>query len=135
MTLDQQKHLEKSKGKVRIAREMVDRRPVDPAALDNAAHNAYYAMIHIAQAFLEEHVAPKASHGQIIGEFGRIYVKPGVVQKSYGKNLNDGQSTRNIGDYNEASNVTLQAAQEIVLQAEAFVALCETSLDGLYIKP
>ena len=94
--------------------------------VDGAANRAYYAMFDAARAALLASGAPVEpgigrTHSGLIGSFGHHLVKNGLVSKEMGRLLNRAHEVRLVADYAEGS-VELVDAQDIVGQAEAFVA-------------
>jgi uncharacterized protein (UPF0332 family) len=94
--------------------------------VDGACNRAYYAMFDAARAAL---IASGASvepdigktHSGLISAFGNHLVKNGPVSRELGRILNRAQEIRQVADY-KGDSVELIDAQEMVSQAEAFVA-------------
>ena len=61
------------------------------------------------------------THSGLIGAFSRHLVKNGPISKELGRLLNRAQEIRQVADY-KGDSVELSDAQEMVEQAEAFVA-------------
>ena len=94
--------------------------------VDGASNRAYYAMFDAARAALLASGAPVAqdigrTHSGLIGAFSNHLVKHGPVSKEMGRFLNRAQEIRQVADY-KGDSVELIDAQEMVAQAEAFVA-------------
>jgi len=90
---------------------------------DGAANRAYYAMFDAAHAVLLACGAPldigKTHHG-LIKHFTHFLFKNAPEQNEFGNNLRLAFAMRCTADYDMVS-ITLDAAQEIVMQAEQFV--------------
>ena len=94
--------------------------------VDGASNRAYYAMFDAARAALLASDAPVEpdigrTHSGLIGAFGNHLVKNGPISKDMGRLLNRAHEIRQVADYNGAS-VEMADAQELVVQAEMFVA-------------
>ena len=94
--------------------------------VDGACNRAYYAMFDAARAALLASGAPVApdigrTHGGLINAFSNHLVKNGPVSKDMGRLLNRAQEIRQIADY-KGDSVELIDAQEMVMQAETFIA-------------
>lgn len=63
------------------------------------------------------------SHGGIIGEFGRLYVKRDKAPKELGRRLNRGLETRNKARYDFNAEINREKAKELIKLAEEMQAL------------
>ncbi|HSW16490.1 MAG TPA: HEPN domain-containing protein, partial [Ramlibacter sp.] len=105
---------------------------LDVGDVDGACNRAYYAMFDAARAALLASGAPvepdiARTHGGLINAFSNHLVKNGPVSKEMGRLLNRAQRIRQIADY-KGDSVELSDAQEMVEQAEIFVAAMRTEV-------
>lgn len=63
------------------------------------------------------------SHGGIVGEFGKLYVKTGKVSKEAGRRLNKSLEVRNKARYEFSADISEEKAQEIIKLAEEIKTL------------
>lgn len=77
---------------------------------------------------LEMEELPK-THGGIIGEFGRWYVKTGKVAKEIGRRLNRGLELRNKARYDFNIRVLREEAEGMIGLAEEMVKFLEKKLE------
>ena len=66
---------------------------------DTCVSRCYYSMFIITEAVLLTKDLKASSHKGVISLFGEHFVKPGIFNKKYGKDLNDAFDKRLIGDY------------------------------------
>jgi uncharacterized protein (UPF0332 family) len=71
---------------------------------DAAAGEAYYAMFSAARALLAtKDVIGSKTHASTIAQFGMLFVKTGIVDKKFGRMLNEAEEIRNTADYQPAT--------------------------------
>ena len=68
-----------------------------------------------------------SSHGGIVGEFGRLYVKRGKAPKALWRRLNRGLETRNKARYDFNAEINREKAKELIKLAEEMQVLLEKS--------
>jgi uncharacterized protein (UPF0332 family)/predicted nucleotidyltransferase len=68
------------------------------------------------------------SHGGVVGKFGEIYVKTGLLPSTLGRRLNRGLEVRANARYNYAAQITEEMAQEVILLAREMLAHVEQAL-------
>jgi len=62
------------------------------------------------------------SHGGVVGKFGELYVKTGLLPGTLGRRLNRGLEARANARYNYAAQITEEMAQEILNLAQEMLA-------------
>ena len=88
---------------------------------DSCVSRCYYAMFFTAEAVLLTKGLRASSHKGVIGLFGQHFVKTGVIEKRFGKALNDAWDLRLIGDYGVGVTITKEAAEGLFETAGSFV--------------
>jgi len=68
------------------------------------------------------------SHGGIVGKFGELYVKTGLLPGTLGRQLNKGLAARANARYNYAAQITEEMAQEVIDLAQEMVAHLERAV-------
>jgi uncharacterized protein (UPF0332 family) len=117
-------YLAKARDKVRVARELRDRRE-----WDDAVSRAYYAAFHAAQAALLTEGQRADTHRGMVIPFGLLLVKTGKFDRRWGKFLANLKDDREAGDYDPLSYVDEETAHRAVREAEEFVAHVERYVD------
>lgn len=92
---------------------------------------SYYAMFYITQAFLEEKGLSFSSHSAVISAFGREFAKTGIVPTKFHRQLINAQDLRNNGDYGGLNSVSIEQANEQIINAQQFLALAESHMGKL----
>ena len=92
---------------------------------DYAASRAYYSMFYVAEAFLIGEEMSFSSHAGVISAFGRDLCRTGKVPIQFHRFLIDAQDLRNAGDYGQLNAVSVEQANEQIMNAEMFLELAE----------
>ncbi|ASC73244.1 hypothetical protein XM38_042060 [Halomicronema hongdechloris C2206] len=88
---------------------------------DIAVSRAYYSMsFYIAEALLDKEGLSFSSHAAVISAFGRSLARPGKVPVEFHRHLIDAQRLRTRADYDLQPDLSLQDAQALVAQTQAF---------------
>ncbi|MEH2385329.1 MAG: HEPN domain-containing protein [Nostoc sp.] len=90
---------------------------------DYAASRAYYSMFYVAEAFLIGEGMSFSSHAGVISAFGRNFARTGKVPIQFHRFLIDAQDLRNAGDYGQLNAVSVEQANEQIMNAEMFLEL------------
>jgi uncharacterized protein (UPF0332 family) len=90
---------------------------------DYAASRAYYSMFYVAEAFLIGEGMSFSSHAGVISAFGRNFARTGKVPIQFHRFLIDAQDLRNAGDYGQFNAVSVEQANEQIMNAEMFLEL------------
>lgn len=95
---------------------------------DGACNRAYYAMFDAARAVLLAggHDVGK-THKGVLNAFSEHLVKRGLLPKEMGRLLKQAETRRYVADY-EGDPVGLRDAQEMVDQAEIFIATMQSKV-------
>ena len=124
MTLEQGKEL--SKQEIASAGRALDDAELlaSNERVESAISRAYYAIFHAARAALYANDSHPITHRGVKTEFGRLLVKPGVVEKEYNTILQEARDQRQVADY-EAGELDLlpsiELARDIVAKAKKFI--------------
>jgi uncharacterized protein (UPF0332 family) len=129
MTESQNELLLKARQSISAAQVLLDN-----GYSDYAAARAYYAMFYIAEAFLEGEGLSFSKHSAVISAFGREFVKVGKVPTEYHRWLIKAQEIRTIGDYGGLNTITIEQAEEQIVNAEQFLVLAENTIGQVFSK-
>jgi len=88
---------------------------------DFAAARAYYAMLYVATALLNEKGLRFRKHGAVHGAFGEYFVKTGEFDVKYHRWLLAGFDKRIAGDYGVDAVITQDDAESMINQAHEFL--------------
>lgn len=88
-------------------------------------------MFYIAEAFLEGEGMSFSKHSAVISAFGQYFANTGRVPVEFHKFLIGAQELRNIGDYGEIDEVSIEAATLQLTRAEQFIELAENLIGTL----
>jgi len=113
-------YLTKARDKIRVARELRDRRD-----WDDAVSRAYYAVLHAAQAVLLTEGQRADTHRGVVVLFGLLLVKPGKLERRWGKFLANLKDDRETSDYDPLSYIDEATARRAVAEAEEFLHAIE----------
>lgn len=91
---------------------------------EGACNRAYYAMFDAAKAALlhlqpDDDLSVAKTHNGLIAAFGLQVVKAGLVDVSLGRNLNRGQTLRQVADYT-GDPLTLSDVEQLMKDANNF---------------
>lgn len=85
---------------------------------------AYNASEHCAKGLLNlKGEELPSTHGGIVGEFGRLYVKPGEVEKELGRRFGRALERRNEARYKLNVEINREKAEEVISLADSLIAL------------
>lgn len=87
----------------------------------DATSRAYYAMFHAARALLASKGVRPRTHGGLLRELGRHFVKPGILDREAAGDLGYGMQLRQRADYSDALPVTEGDARGLVGRAAIFI--------------
>jgi uncharacterized protein (UPF0332 family) len=94
-----------------------------------AVNRAYYAIFHVASATLSWSGVERARHAGIQSAFSEFLIKPGIIEPEYSKIFAKAQKIREEQDYDlEAASLTAEDTEQIIADAERFVARLERYL-------
>ncbi len=88
---------------------------------DSAASRAYYAAFYAATALLLKNEMEFKKHGGVISTIHLKFVKTGILDKEFGKDLNWLFELRDIGDYGVTMHVQRKDAEDAIKAAKRFV--------------
>ena len=118
-------HLARADELLLVARELVQRdHPAD------AVSRSYYAMFHAATAVLLKSGVERSSHKGVISAFGEFIVKPGHLLPAFHASLRRAFEARIESDYLPTPSDSVEMAEALLREAEAFVAACRSFLES-----
>lgn len=97
-------------------------------SFESAVSRAYYAMYYTAEACLLSIDETVSSHKGLISQFGRFFVKEGLIEPEYGRMLATVYQRRQLGDYEVSYELSETETTEAIANASAFVARIRTYL-------
>lgn len=86
---------------------------------------AYYAMFYAASALLASKDIYRSKHAGVVSAFGENLVKPGLIEKEYGKAFSNAFNSRLISDYDMITSTEKASAEFILDNANRFVKRAE----------
>ena len=120
MTAEQAALLQKAQKSLQAARLLADQ-----GFYDFAVSRAYYAMFYIAEAFLLGEGLAFSKHSAVISAFGERFAKSGRVPQEFHRYLIEGESSRNVGDYDIKPGFSESEAAEQIEHTEKFLELAK----------
>ena len=123
MTPEQAALLQKAQASLRAARLLSGQ-----GFYDFAVSRAYYAMFYVAEAFLLGEGLSFSKHSAVIAAFGERFAKSGRVPQEFHRYLIEGESSRNIGDYDIKPGLSEGEAAEQIEHAEKFLELAKRQI-------
>lgn len=100
--------------------------------LDDAISRAYYAIFHAASAVLLSEGISVESHSALKDMFGLHFVKPGKIDRKYGRILSKLKDERETGDYDIYTSFEQDDAESAVKEAGEFLAAMKKYLAAIY---
>jgi len=88
---------------------------------DSAVSRSYYAMFYSAEAALLKREMAFSSHKAVISAFGQYFVKPGILEKRLGRDLNVAYDERQVGDCESNFSISEDNARRACERATGFV--------------
>jgi uncharacterized protein (UPF0332 family) len=90
---------------------------------EGTVNRAYYAMFHAARGALASRNVEIRSrkHGTLVGQFSRHLIADGSLPRALGRQINEVQKLRHVGDY-AAATLARADAEEALQSAQEFVA-------------
>ncbi len=125
MTPTQFELLQKSKDSIRAAKLLAE-----DNLYDFAVPRAYYAMFYIAEAFLLNEGLTFSRHSSVIA-FGKHFAKTERLPARFHRYLIEGQSSRNVADYDIGNSLSKDEASTHIRRAEEFLELAERMIDSI----
>lgn len=94
---------------------------IDSEDYDFSISRIYYVMFYCAEALLLTKDLKFSKHSAVIAAFGRDFVKTGLLSQELHSYLIKGFRERQIGDYETLNLPSIEDAEEMVEDAEAFL--------------
>lgn len=126
MTEDQQELLESAEESLAAAKYLME-----GGFAAAAASRGYYAMLYVAQAFLEGDEMAFSKHSGVIAAFGQYFANVDRVPKAFHRILIRAEKLRITSDYGREERVTAEQAQEQITHAEEFLEVAERVIGPL----
>lgn len=102
------------------ARESLDDAKSETASPSARVNRAYYSMFNCATAMLLAKNITRSSHKGILSEFGKEFVRAGVLPKALGDDLRELEKRRYSADYIVRAEITKELADDSSQRAERF---------------
>jgi len=96
---------------------------------DSCVSRCYYSMFIITEAVLLTKDLKASSHKGVISLFGEHFIKSGIFDKKFGKDLNDAFDKRLIGDYGVGFSATEEDANGLLNIAINYVQILKEYLN------
>jgi uncharacterized protein (UPF0332 family) len=107
---------------------------IDSEDYDFSISRIYYVMFYCAEALLLTKDLKFSKHSAVIAAFGREFVKAGLLPRELHSYLIKGFRERQIGDYETMNLPSIEDAEEMAEDAEAFLESARTYLIELGYK-
>jgi uncharacterized protein (UPF0332 family) len=123
MNSEGRRHLDRASSRLRVAKKLLKDRE-----LEDAISRAYYAMYHAAKALLLAKGSNPKTHESVLREIGRLYVKTGELPVRAGRSLAKAKTLREKSDYAPIFRAERDVADQMIREAEEFIALTRVYL-------
>ena len=90
--------------------------------LNLAVNRIYYACFYSVEALMLTRDFSTKNHGVLKGEFNKIYIHSGILDKKYFETLNNAFKNRQTGDYGDFVKFNKDKVKNSLIEAEWFVA-------------
>ena len=117
--------IEKSRKFIRSAKLLLE-----TGDYESAVSRAYYTMFYCAQALLIRKGIICSTHKGVISEFGKVFIKEGILPKELGKAINKAFMKRQLSDYSCEEVITKKDAEQSIQDAEVFLIETTKYLSG-----
>lgn len=97
-------------------------RLLEDSDYESSVSRTYYAMFFATQALLLSLGLSYSSHKGVISGFGEHFVKPGLLPRESGRDLNLAFQKRQLSDYESRFVITKEEAEDLLHRGEVFVA-------------
>lgn len=94
---------------------------LDEGDVDFAAGRAYYSMLYVAEALLNEKDLRFRKHGGVHAAFGDHFIKTGLLDPKFHRWLLDAFDKRVQGDYGVEAAITQEDVEQLIAQADEFL--------------
>ena len=101
---------------------------LDIGKVEVAAGRAYYAMMHVAEALLNEKGLNFNNHGDIHGAYGLHFAKTRTLDPKFHRWLLDAFDHRIVGDYDVDADFGSDIVAEMINQAREFLEAAQAYL-------
>ena len=102
---------------------------LDEGDVDFAAGRAYYSMLYVAEALLNEKGLRFRKHGGVHGAFGDYFIKTGLLDPKFHRWLLDAFDKRIQGDYGVEAAITEEDVEQLISQAGEFLREAQRRLE------
>ncbi len=101
---------------------------LDAQSYKSSVNRSYYAIFHCLRAVTALDSFDSSKHSGIIAFFNMHYVKTGIFTKEVSKMLDKAYRWREKADYKDYEEVSMENAQEQIVNAEKIMAVIERYL-------
>ncbi len=95
---------------------------------DFSVSRSYYAMFYATEALLLAKNLSYSKHSAVISEFGKKFVKTGIIPSKLHRYITDAFDARQIGDYSPIDIISEEKALMMAEHAEEFIHIIEEYL-------
>ena len=95
---------------------------------DFSVSRSYYAMFYATEALLLAKNLSYSKHSAVISEFGKKFVKTGIIPSKLHRYITDAFDARQIGDYSPIDIISEEKALMMTEHAEEFIHIIEEYL-------
>jgi len=88
---------------------------------ESSVSRTYYAMFYTAEAILLTKDLSFSSHKGVLSNFGKYFIKTGILPKDMGKEINRAFEKRQLGDYECSPIISKEEAKITLKNGEFFV--------------
>ena len=108
---------------------------LDAEAYKDAANRSYYSVLHTMRAVLALDCFDSKRHSGVISEFGKRYIKEGIISKEFAKTIKEAFDVRNSSDYDDYYVISKDEVVRQIENARVFLAAVEAYVKTLFPEP
>ncbi len=130
---DKEKQLELARYRLKQAHESIEEAHVlfsTKMSLRSVVNRAYYAMFYSVLALLIFEPYSSSKHSGVIGYFNKRFIKGGIFPIETGESLRDAFELRQVGDYRELYEPSIEKVEPLLEKAEKFMESIRTHLQN-----
>lgn len=96
---------------------------------DFAASRAYYGCFYVAEALLLDKGLSFATHAGVIGEYGRLFAKTGLLDRRFHRLLDRAFVARQSADYDAEFDLQDSEVREMIQRGREFLGVARQHLE------
>jgi uncharacterized protein (UPF0332 family) len=102
---------------------------------DFAASRAYFGYFYVAEALLDSKGLRFSRHGQVLAQYGRLFAKTEVLDRSFHGLYDTAFELRQLADYDDVTVIQSEAVMDLISGGRRFLAAAIGYLDALSEQP